>query len=81
MYWNYFASGHGKGKIDGDGALLKCEIHKEQIKPHVCKLQNAKDVVTFCQKNTSICPKPIVNSLHPLLISIYFESKLPLLSL
>jgi hypothetical protein len=50
MYWNYFASGHGKGKIDGVGALLKCEIHKEQIKPHVCKLQNVKDVVTFCKK-------------------------------
>jgi hypothetical protein len=29
MHWNYFANGHGKGKIDGVGALLKHEIHKE----------------------------------------------------
>jgi hypothetical protein len=48
MCWNYFASNHGKGKVDGDGALLKRKIHKDQIKPHACKLQDAKDVVTFC---------------------------------
>jgi hypothetical protein len=48
MCWNYFANGHGKGEVDGASGLLKCEIHKEQIKPHACKLQNAKDVVTFC---------------------------------
>ncbi len=32
MSWNYFASNHGKGKVDGAGALLKCENCKEQIK-------------------------------------------------
>ncbi len=32
MCWNYFASSHGKGKVDGAGALLKCEIRKEHIK-------------------------------------------------
>jgi hypothetical protein len=63
MCWNYFASGHGKGKVDSVGALLKCKIHKEQIKPHACKLQNAKNVVTFCQERIGMCPKPIVNSL------------------
>jgi hypothetical protein len=26
MCWNYFASGHGKGEVDGAGALLKREI-------------------------------------------------------
>jgi hypothetical protein len=32
MCWNYFASGHGKGEVDGAGTFLKCKIHKEQIK-------------------------------------------------
>ncbi len=32
MCWNYFTSGHGKGKVNGVGALLKSEIRKEQIK-------------------------------------------------
>ncbi len=63
MCWNYFASGHGKGKVDSVGALLKHEICKQQIKPHACKLQNAKDGVTFCQERVGICLKPIVNSL------------------
>jgi hypothetical protein len=26
MVWNYFATNHGKGEIDGVGALLKREI-------------------------------------------------------
>jgi hypothetical protein len=26
---DYFANGHGKGEIDGVGALLKHKIHKE----------------------------------------------------
>jgi hypothetical protein len=33
MTWNYFAPGHGKGEVDGAGALLKRELSKEQIKP------------------------------------------------
>jgi hypothetical protein len=32
MCWNYFAFGHGKGKVNEASALLKCEICKEQIK-------------------------------------------------
>jgi hypothetical protein len=32
MCWNYFAFGHGKGKVDGASALLNCETCKEQIK-------------------------------------------------
>jgi hypothetical protein len=63
MCRNYFASGHGKEKVDSASALLKRKIRKEQIKPHACKLQNAKDFVTFCQERIDICPKPIVNSL------------------
>jgi hypothetical protein len=33
MIWNFFATGHGKGEVDGVGALLKREVCKEQIKP------------------------------------------------
>ncbi len=49
MCWNYFASDHGKGRVDGECTLLKCEIHKNQIKAQAIKLQNAHDVVTFCR--------------------------------
>jgi hypothetical protein len=38
VLWNYFASGHGKGEVDGTGALLKRELHKEQLKPHGMKI-------------------------------------------
>jgi hypothetical protein len=47
MCWNYFVSSHGKGEVDGVGALLKREICKEQIKPHACNLQNVKDVTFY----------------------------------
>jgi hypothetical protein len=29
MIWNYFSNGHGKGEVDGAGALLKRETQKE----------------------------------------------------
>jgi hypothetical protein len=47
MVWNYFASSHGKGELDGARALLKREVYKEQIKPNVKWLQSTYDVVTF----------------------------------
>jgi len=50
MVWNYFAIGHGKGKVDGTSVLLKQEFQKEQIKPNVHKLQCIKDVVKYLKK-------------------------------
>jgi hypothetical protein len=47
MCWNYFGSGHGKGEVDGVGALLKREISTEQLKCDGRKLQNAADIVHF----------------------------------
>jgi hypothetical protein len=47
MTWNYFAPGHGKGEVDGAGALLKRELSKEQIKPDAQRIQSANDVVLF----------------------------------
>jgi hypothetical protein len=47
MNWNYFATGHGKGEVNGAAALLKREIQKEQIKPNAQKLQCALNVVNF----------------------------------
>jgi len=41
MSCNYFASGHGKGEVDGASALLKRELFKEQLKPNGRQLQNA----------------------------------------
>jgi hypothetical protein len=34
LIWNFFVKGHGKGEVDKVGALLKCEVSKEQIKPN-----------------------------------------------
>jgi hypothetical protein len=47
MTWNYFALGHGKGEVDGAGALCKREIWKEQLRPNARKLQNSSNVVAF----------------------------------
>jgi hypothetical protein len=30
----FFSTGHGKGEVDGSGALLKRELKKKQIKFH-----------------------------------------------
>jgi hypothetical protein len=61
MCWNYFASSHGKGEVDGEGVLLKHEICKEQIKPQAQQLQNVHDVVHFYQEHACI---PIFNYNH-----------------
>ncbi len=45
-----FTFGHGKGKVDGIGALLKGKIQKEQIKPQFQRLHNAHDVFMFCRE-------------------------------
>lgn len=53
MCWNYFASGHGKGEVDGAGALLKRKLYKEQIKPNARQLQSASQVVRFLQEESN----------------------------
>ena len=52
MCWNYFGSGHGKGEVDGAGALLKREIRKEQMKVDGRKLQNATEIVAFLKEES-----------------------------
>jgi hypothetical protein len=52
MSWNYFASGHGKGEVDGAGALLKQEIRADQLKPDGAKLQNAFEIVEFLKSRS-----------------------------
>jgi hypothetical protein len=53
MTWNFFATGHGKGKVDGAGALFKREVRKEQIKPDGLKLQNTAEVTAFLKAETN----------------------------
>jgi hypothetical protein len=53
MCWNYFASGHGKGEVDGAGALLKREICKEEMDCDGRKLQNAAEIVQFLKEQSS----------------------------
>jgi hypothetical protein len=47
MVRNFFAIGHGKGKVDGIGALLKREVQKEQIMPTRLKIQNVVEMVVY----------------------------------
>jgi len=47
MSWNYFATGHGKGEVDGACSLFKRELWQEQIKPQELKMQNAFEAVQF----------------------------------
>jgi hypothetical protein len=47
LIWNFFATGHGKGEVDGAGALLKKEIFKKHIKLKGNKIQNVAEVVAF----------------------------------
>jgi hypothetical protein len=53
MAWNFFATSHGKGEVDGARALLKKEVQKEKIKPQGKKLQNAAEVVAHLQVETN----------------------------
>ena len=47
MQWNWFGSGHGKGRWDGVGAHVKQALRAEQVKPQGLKLHCASDVVHF----------------------------------
>ncbi len=49
MSWNYFDSGHGKGRWDGARASIKHAFRFEQVKPNGVRLHNALDVVNFLQ--------------------------------
>lgn len=53
LAWNYFATGHGKGEVDGAGALLKRELRKEQMKPNAMKIQNAADAVAYLKHSAN----------------------------
>jgi hypothetical protein len=54
MVWNYFTIGHGKGEVDGIGALFKCEVSKEQIKLIGLKIQNAIEMVAYLKAKSNI---------------------------
>jgi hypothetical protein len=53
MQWNYFGTGHGKGRWDGAGATIKQALRNEQVKPNGLRLQNASDVVTYLRVHLS----------------------------
>ena len=47
MQWNWFGSGHGKGRWDGAGVHVKQALRAEQVKPQGLKLHCASFVVQF----------------------------------
>ncbi len=49
LTWNFFATRHGKGEVDGARVLLKWEIKKEQIKPRGMKIQNVVKVMAYLE--------------------------------
>ena len=67
MTWNYFATSHGKGEVDGVSALFKKEVQKEQMKPDGMKLQNTAKFLTFLnvESNEFICRPNICKVRNP----------------
>jgi hypothetical protein len=67
LIWNFFASGHEKGEVDGAGALCKREIQSEQMKPNAQRLQDAADIVAFLRSQSRrshtayVSPRMVVN--------------------
>ena len=53
MLWKYFASGHGKGEVDGAGALCKREVRKEQLKIGGRPIQNVEQMVCFLREKSN----------------------------
>jgi len=51
--WNYFASSHGKGVVDGIGGILKRLVWLEILSGYICS--SAEDFVKICLQKT----KPI----------------------
>jgi hypothetical protein len=49
MQWNYFGSGHGKGRWYGARVSIKQALKSKQVKPIGARLHNAYDVVNFLQ--------------------------------
>jgi hypothetical protein len=47
MLWNLFGSSHGKGEHDGAHAMVKKELHKEQLRLNAPPLWNAFDAMKF----------------------------------
>jgi hypothetical protein len=39
MLWNFFGSNHGKGEHDGTWAMVKRELHKEQLRLNAPSLE------------------------------------------
>lgn len=52
IYWNYFATSHGKGCIDGIGATTKM-IVKKHIRSRDCVVNNSTDFVKAFNMTTS----------------------------
>lgn len=48
IIWNYFATSHGKGPVDGIGGSLKRQVF-DQVKKRKCLVVNAADFVKASQ--------------------------------
>lgn len=52
IIWNYFATSHGKGCVDGIGATVKCVV-RNQIKARHCIVNSAREFVEAFQHTQS----------------------------
>lgn len=52
IIWNFFATSHGKGCIDGIGATVKCTVRKH-IKARDCIVNSASDFVAAFSRTRS----------------------------
>jgi len=57
LCWNYFATSHGKGPVDGVGGTLK-RVAADKVRTRQCTINNMEDFVTAVQ-HSSICVTPV----------------------
>ena len=49
VYWNFFATSHRKGAVDGIGGMIK-HLTRNKIKSQNIIIQDAKEFATVAQK-------------------------------
>lgn len=61
LIWNFFATSHGKGEVDGAWSFLKHEVQKKQFKPKMGDIDRTRLLECFIMKGS--CSKHQVCSL------------------
>jgi len=68
LCWNYFATSHGKGPVDGVGGTLK-RVATDKVRTRQCTINNMEDFVTAVQHSSiRVTPVSAVTSIWRLMV-------------